>query len=409
MERKTYLILGTLTLLLLLSIGYKMKSSGKDPSITTPINSQENLDDFKRVINKLSKIIDKDRKTNKLLLDEVKKSNQLNKLQIKYLKGIKPKIFGKDIEKHRVYIDTHNIKPPTSGGLLDRSNYVYYFRTSDTSNTNQTAGYTEIKNIIGFRLVKAIIPNTHHIIFTTRSSIKVKLADTHLDGGNNILADANDVNREFFITLVHGTYTAQNINNAFTTAIYKWAPNFSDSLHPGGTTQASLSSVYTITASFDEDSKFFEFEMNNEGSNAYKFKFLWSVIFNRNSAGSVLGYDNIDSPSFLNKQISSIHPNMTIHYIDLIIDEIPYIACKKNALGKKLIERIGITDGIGELVQYIQPWDSDNENYFFPMTLDRLSIQLYETSQNHFYDSTRDHTLEFEITIIKNPKEFNLI
>ena len=35
------------------------------------------------------KVIDKDRKSNKLLLDEVKKLNQLNKLQTKYLKGIK--------------------------------------------------------------------------------------------------------------------------------------------------------------------------------------------------------------------------------------------------------------------------------------------------------------------------------
>ena len=100
---------------------------------------------------------------------------------------------------------------------------------------------------------------------------------------------------------------------------------------------------------------------------------------------------------------------MSIHYVDLIIDEIPYIACKKNALGKKLIERIGLMGNIGDLIEYIQPWNSDNENYFFPISLQKLSIQLYETTHNHLYDENRDHTLEFEITTIKNPKKFNLI
>ena len=397
MERKIQLILGGLSILVILLIAYKLSTSKEDNSITTPINSTENMDDFKRVMNKLIKVIDKDRKSNKLLLDEVKKLNQLNKLQTKYLGGIKPKIFGKDIEKHRVYIDTHNIK----SGNLDRSNYVYYFQTLDTSNTNETAGYTEINNVIGFRLVKALIPNTNHVIFSSRNKVRIQL------GSNAIFTndDNTDVNKIFEVTLATGTYNVDQIEQAFTEGTYKWVSDSSTV----ATAENEISNKYNIRVSFDSITKLFTFRIVGEDNvTNYNFKFLFSQI-TENSAASILGFDNTDSSTFLTTQTSTFHPNMTIHYVDLIIDEIPYIACKKNAKGKKLIERIGLTNGIGELIEYIQPWDGDNENYFFPITLDRLSIQLYESTHEHFFDDSRDHTLEFEITTIKNPKEFNLI
>ena len=180
------------------------------------------MDDFKRVMNKLIKVIDKDRKSNKLLLDEVKKLNQLNKLQTKYLRGIKPKIFGKDIEKHRVYIDTHNINPLG----LDRSNYVYYFKTSDVEKTNNTAGYTEINNVIGFRLVKALIPNTHNVILDNRSLVKIQLGQTGVDGDDNprlLIDGVNYTNKIINIQLQNGSYTVDSLTNAFGSgATYTW-------------------------------------------------------------------------------------------------------------------------------------------------------------------------------------------
>lgn len=403
MERKIQLILGTFALLLIIFGYYKIKNSGEDSSITTPINSTENMDDFKRVMNKLIKVIDKDRKSNKLLLDEVKKLNQLNKLQTKYLRGIKPKIFGKDIEKHRVYIDTHNIKTRN----LDRSNYVYYFKTSDVENTNNTSGYTEINNVIGFRLVKALIPNTHNVILENRSLVKIQLGQTGVDVNNRPILMVDGVNyfdKIINIQLQNGSYTVDSLTNAFGTgANYEW-DKFSGSTNDVGNINNSdtIRTNFGINVSFDSTQKKFIFTMNNN----YSFKFLWDEI-NQNSSASILGFNH--TTDSLASHVSAVHPDMTIHYIDLIINEIPYIACKKNALGKKLIERIGIVNGIGEIIEYIQPWDSDNENYFFPMTLDRLSIELYETTQNHFFDNTRDHSLEFEITTIKNPKEFNLI
>tara|TARA_Y100001980_G_C14556542_1_gene348475 strand:- start:1975 stop:3168 length:1194 start_codon:yes stop_codon:yes gene_type:complete len=397
MERKTYLILGSLIFLSILFI-YKFSSSGEDKSITTPINSAENLDDFKRVINKLSKLIDKDRKTNKLLLNEVKKLNQLNKLQTKYLKGIKPKIFGKDIEKHRVYIDTHNIR-----NITDRSNYVYYFNTANTENTNQTAGYTEINNIIGFRLVKAIFPNTHNVVTNTNNIVLIQLGDNALESESAV---NSDISGKIQIVLATGNYTTNQLSNAFDPTLqasYSW---FQPPSNPVTSTN-NLGTTYRISVSYDPTLKKFTFTM----AGGYKFRFIWDEIEN-NSAHNLLGFNKVTTPSdeqYSNLIRSVIHPNMSTHYIDLIVDEIPYIACKKNAIGKKLIERIAITGGFGELIQYIQPWDSDYENYFFPISLSKLTIHIQEPTQNHFFDDTRDHTLEFEITTIKNPKEFNLI
>ena len=43
------------------------------------------------------------------------------------------------------------------------------------------------------------------------------------------------------------------------------------------------------------------------------------------------------------------------------------------------------------------------QNYFFPITLDKLSIKLYSDNGKTLYDSQNaNHTFEFEITTLKN-------
>ena len=64
---------------------------------------------------------------------------------------------------------------------------------------------------------------------------------------------------------------------------------------------------------------------------------------------------------------------------------------------------------MGELFEYTQDWNFQNENYFYPIKLDKLTIKLYETNHDHFFKSDRDHSLEFEITIIKNAKDFDFL
>ena len=42
----------------------------------------------------------------------------------------------------------------------------------------------------------------------------------------------------------------------------------------------------------------------------------------------------------------------SIHYIDLVIPEIPYIACKHNMSSKNVIERIPLNVDAGDIVYY---------------------------------------------------------
>ena len=89
------------------------------------------------------------------------------------------------------------------------------------------------------------------------------------------------------------------------------------------------------------------------------------------------------------------------HFVDLVIPEIPYRACKKNSFGKHIIDRIPLDELSGAMIYY----NSYNpDNYFYPISLNKLTIQLYEDSNNKFYDcQNNDNYFEFEITILNNP------
>jgi len=371
MEKKY--IFSSLFIFIVILIIYKNKNK-----FTT--KTYNDNDDLKSILKDLNKLMKYENKNKKVITKQLKEITNLNKLQIKHMKDVtNTNLFNKNIEKHRLFIDTHNIK-----GTLDRSNYTYHLNgSSEYGITNETGGYSEFKNVIGFRLVKAIIHNTNHVILDTRNTIIIELNDTAVTG---------DRGKFIKIILPTGFYTTDTMQNAFSNADYSWSGE------SGG-----AADTYTISVTFDSQKKHFTFTMANN----YEFKFKWSDT-NTNSAQTVLGFIKKDTSDFSNVINGDIPPDMSINYIDLIIDEIPSIACKYNAKGHKLIDRIGITSGLGELLEYTQKWDKDNENYFYPIKLNQLSIKLLESSHNHYYKSDRDHSFEFEITIIKNTGDFNL-
>ena len=96
-------------------------------------------------------------------------------------------------------------------------------------------------------------------------------------------------------------------------------------------------------------------------------------------------------------------PDVSSHFVDLVIPEIPSIACKKNSSGRDIVERIQLKAGHGAFLHYSVNIDESNTQYFFsPITLHRLNIQLYAVN-NILYDSNNsDVSYEFEITMVKN-------
>jgi len=188
-----------------------------------------------------------------------------NSLQSEYL-AKRNELFTKDIIKQRILVDTHNIK--TNGTLsLTTNNYTYYLNDVEKKNAdgvfienyNETSGYDRYKNVIGFRFIKAIIPNRTYTVNSTNNTITIQLGDTTAD-------DADD-NKKIKITLAHGFYTTTTLTNAFDNsfgAIYAWEGS-------EGTT-ATLDSTYKITCEFNNTTKLFTFTMNL----TYNFKFIYN-------------------------------------------------------------------------------------------------------------------------------------
>ena len=102
------------------------------------------------------------------------------------------------------------------------------------------------------------------------------------------------------------------------------------------------------------------------------------------------------------RELNDLIPKiLKIIKIDIVIPEIPYIACKHNTEKKKIIERIPITSAMDELLIYEDiGFNIEDQNYFFPISLHKLTIQLYQKNGKFFDNNNKHHSLEFEITMI---------
>ena len=75
---------------------------------------------------------------------------------------------------------------------------------------------------------------------------------------------------------------------------------------------------------------------------------------------------------------------------------------------RNIIDRIPLNNTSGSLAYYRSPEaEYQSQNYFYPIKLSSLSVQLYDNDSNKLYDSSNgDNYFEFEITIVKNIKLF---
>jgi hypothetical protein len=98
-------------------------------------------------------------------------------------------------------------------------------------------------------------------------------------------------------------------------------------------------------------------------------------------------------------------PDLSTQFVDLVVPEIPSIACKKNSNGKDIIERIQLEAGHGEYVYY-EPdkEESKIQNYFSPIRLSKIQIQLFAWNNELFDSQNSDNSFEFEITMVKDKR-----
>ena len=359
----------------------------------------------------------------KLLFEKLQKNDKVLKLllshTIRYLKRDKysdkqlldrlnkDSLFNKDYETVRILVDTHNIsnKDPNS---FTPGDYVFDLVSSDN---NSTGGFGRYKNVIGFRLIHAIMPNAAYIVDKTNNIVVYGAQKT--SSSQKIVVKAR---------LKNGYYTLDNLPNAFpTTADVSADPTHFVKYESTGTS-ITLGDTYIKNTDVSYDSINHKFTFHANASSTHKIEFLWATggttsanngesgvnLNNLKKTAKLFGFNPIDQTTYETTQTSTKVPDMSIHYTDLVVDEIPYIACKNNPAGHHVIDRIPLNVDYGSNVSY-EPYRDPYQNYFLPISLNKLTIKLLEPINGHYYNpQDSDHSLEFELTMIKNEKNVGL-
>ena len=114
-----------------------------------------------------------------------------------------------------------------------------------------------------------------------------------------------------------------------------------------------------------------------------------------------LGFHPINTESASTTHYSEKPPDFSQHHVDLCIPENPDMACKRSIFNrgeKNILERIPLTNSTGSYEYY----ETDHliDNYFTPIKLDKLNIQLYFDNDEIFDSQNTDNSFEFEVTVL---------
>ena len=387
---KTNIIIGTIIVLLSSIIGYKViLSTPKEKKSSEPqivIKEDNIINDY--LEKEFSKVL-------KVFSTEVKKSaqsmvkfNDQFLLKNDYL-NFRNSLYTKDIEKQYILVDTRN---------LCHCAETYSYEINFISDThNKTGGYGIFKNVIGFRLIKATLQN---LLYQVHDG-NYKVYFTY--GSSNVIKKA---------TLTRKSYTntalATELQRAMNEAISNDTPftvRYDNRAKKYFITTQTVDDTFNVSNYIDDiDST----GLTDNSAQSFNFKFQTS-----NNGGysnhRLLGFNLDDQSDNANTRVSTNVTDMSVHFVDVEVKEIPYIACKKNPTGKNIVDRIPIDVGFGSLVHYRAPTcEYFSQNYFYPISLDKLSIVLYEDSEGiPYYNSNADNYFEFEITMLKNTKLSN--
>ena len=267
-------------------------------------------------------------------------------------------LFNRNIIKRNLLIDTHtmdyNISTPNQYIIdFEKVNNLTDNGVVDSNNIN----HGSYNNVVGFKLVKAIL---HNIAYTITSN------------SNTIYYTDNGDDKEITISPDdYGLYT----NN-------------------------ELAYLLSENESISEC-------RYNELTDKFTITFVSSGPINlstgENNINKLLGFNNSGTVNNDNNIISSVHPsNLNNDYIDLVIDEIPLIACKDNRNNKHIIDRIPINASVNNIIIYEPHYNNNYQNYFIPINLNKVTIEFYDSNNKIFHNHSTNFSLEFELTIIKN-------
>jgi len=309
--------------------------------------------------------------------EEIRELKDLNETFLNQIKVVdyeknRNKLFTKDIEKRIIVVDSHNLFQSSS---FKSSNYKIKF-VNDT--INESSNYDIFNNVIGFKLLRANIRTPPYNVNNTNNVIYYTLSE----GGG-----------EASLTINPGLYNTSELASVFSETTNTSSHYIS-------------ASVFTVTY-FDSndvlsgganDGKGLRYKIAYGGP----FTIHWGKNNVSRGAARLFGFFADDTSTPDGDLFSNKTPDISSHYVDLVIPEIPSKACKFTAYGKGIIERIPFDVFHGEYVHHERSLEITSENYFFPIKLHQLNIELYSQDKEIYDSNNSDNFFEFEITIVNN-------
>lgn len=254
-----------------------------------------------------------------------------------------------------------------------------YHNKSTFNTSNYVATFEEIKSVIGIQL----------------KTVNLRVPQYNVNKTNNVIwyNDGSD----HTVTINPGYYTASELGAAFLVK-HSVSPAESHKVtysvgSPEFTQVTYHPANHTISAG--ESGMIFELV------NGSPIIFLWSKNNVTKGAARLFGFYPVDTGSPSPDHYSDKPPDFSQHFVDLVIPEIPGIACKRtifNGGRMDVIERIPLTFPTGSYQRY-EP-DNYNTNYFTPIKLDKLNIQLFSDNNEEFDSQNTPNSFEFEITVL---------
>ena len=269
------------------------------------------------------------------------------------------KLINKDVSRENILLSTNDLDYLHDDNQhLSHDSHKLIFDLS----LNNLGGLTYKKNVIGFRLNECIY---------TAPIYNIK------EGVNDKIICVNDT-RANEVNIKEGFY---NINLLLTTI--NSDPNL-----------AASEPIYFRYS--DNDNKIFISGIG-VGKTLKETPLLRKLGFHTYSAD-----DTLSTPPPSEEMKADTHPSLIIGtYLDVVVDEVPYGACKQNPRGFNIIHRLPIrSESDSSIVYYRSNFiDYDHQYLFPPINLSQLTVRIYMDGE----ELPRDNltiSFEFELTIL---------
>lgn len=293
-------------------------------------------------------------------------------------------MINENVFTNKLIIDTFNV-PNIKLHDKDKIN-ISFINNEISSITNEgnsesiykTTGPDGIyRNVIGFEIDKVIIPLRNYNINSTNNVLKIVKKDW---GG----PESNWSTPIKTIIIEHGHYTMGTL----------------------------ITELNAMLDDDDDDDGILSISSPLRGekiviSTLHDYEI--DIIVSKSSLLTVLGYYNVNYPNdntvitILQNKPYTFPGNYKIdsNYIDIIIDEVPLIACRDNSRGVPIIERVPIEEPDKSIIVYTP--EKYKCNYCLPFDISHLNISLLDDNGNpYFKDELTNFSIEIILTRVRN-------